>query len=125
MFACDRSYYQDIPARIKPYLHYYNTFAWPTLDHSDCPLFHVREVVHPEDYVVFKLDIDNTPIEEAMVKTLLENPDILELIDEFFWEHHVNFKPMFPGWGGRGDRFVIGRAVSCVLEVCSRGVFSL
>jgi hypothetical protein len=26
------------------------------------------------------------------------SPDILALVDEFFWEHHVDFEPMNRAW---------------------------
>ena len=100
-----RSFFAEIPSRLKPYYHYFNTYADARLEYGDSPLRHIREVTKPEDYVLLKLDVDNTDVEEAIVQSLLANPDIIALIDEFFWEHHVNFKPMFPGWGGRGDRW--------------------
>ncbi len=58
----------------------------------------MREVATVEDYVVFKLDIDNNPVEEGIVSTLLASPDLLALIDDFYWEHHVNFRPMSNVW---------------------------
>ncbi len=105
--ACERTtsdYFREIPGYLKPFYHYFNTIAYSSLSHSDCPLSHILAATRVEDYVLLKLDIDNTPVEEAMVQELLAHPEVLELVDEFFWEHHVNFKPMWPGWGGRGDR---------------------
>ncbi|KAL8917470.1 MAG: hypothetical protein Q9172_005837 [Xanthocarpia lactea] len=77
----------------------------------------IKRVVKPEDFFVFKLDIDSAPIEEPIVKSLLEdNPDeggASALIDELvsrphpcMFEHHVNYSPMNDPWGnpqGVGD----------------------
>ena len=59
----------------------------------------LKTIAQPEDYVIFKLDIDNTPIEEAIVESLLADPLALALIDDFYWEHHVNQIDMNPIWG--------------------------
>ncbi|KAL8990563.1 MAG: hypothetical protein Q9177_000807 [Variospora cf. flavescens] len=86
----------------------------------------IKRVVKPEDFFVFKLDIDSAPIEEPIVKSLLEdNPDeggASALIDELvsrphpcfgcgisiydpkliryaqMFEHHVNYSPMNGPW---------------------------
>jgi hypothetical protein len=78
--------------------HWFNIPASPSEDNWDNPLNHLRAVAKKEDYVLFKLDIDTNPVEEAMVRQLLASPDLLELIDDFYWEHHVNFQPMAPMW---------------------------
>jgi hypothetical protein len=61
----------------------------------------LKRIAKPEDYVVFKLDIDNSKIEAMFVEQLLASPELLALVDDFFFEHHVNvvschtlFKPM-------------------------------
>jgi hypothetical protein len=64
---------------------------------------HVEAVAKPEDYVLFKLDIDNNPVEERIVAKLLASPKLLSLIDEFVWEHHVNFAPMAAVWKQTGN----------------------
>ncbi|KAI4085895.1 MAG: hypothetical protein LQ344_008037 [Seirophora lacunosa] len=71
----------------------------------------IRRVVKEEDFFVFKLDIDSAPIEEPIVKALLEEEDGVEgsvsgLIDELMFEHHVAYDPMNGPWGypkGVGD----------------------
>lgn len=41
-----------------------------------------------------KLDIDNNPVETALVRQLLDDPEALARVDEFFWEHHVWGSPL-------------------------------
>jgi hypothetical protein len=50
----------------------------------------LRKVATPQDYVVVKLDIDNTPVEEQFIAQLQASSDLSSLIDEFYFEHHVN-----------------------------------
>ena len=45
-----------------------------------------------------KLDIDTTPVEEALVGQILASDELLGLVDEFYFEHHVNTRPMHPSW---------------------------
>ena len=40
----------------------------------------------PEDYVVFKLDIDHNELEVQLILQLLNSPKLLGLVDELFWD---------------------------------------
>jgi hypothetical protein len=68
----------------------YNIPATADEKSHDNPWNFVRKVAKPEDYVVVKLDIDNTPIEEKFIAQLRASSDLHSLIDEFYFEHHVN-----------------------------------
>ena len=51
---------------------------------------YVAQVARPSDYVVVKLDIDNSMTELALIEQLLDgNSPASGLVDELFWEHHV------------------------------------
>ena len=52
-----------------------------------------------EDYVVVKLDIDMPEIENSLVDQLMKDSGLRSLVDEVFFEHHVNTKPMHGYWG--------------------------
>ena len=60
------------------------------------PLTLLRQVVFSHDYVVLKLDIDNPGIETDLM-TQIET-SYTDLIDELFFEHHVDTPPMRPFW---------------------------
>ncbi len=70
----------------------------------------IKRTVQPEDFFVFKLDIDSAPIEEPIAQTLLaddpENGGASALIDELMFEHHVNFYPMNKPWHMPGGDLV-------------------
>ena len=62
----------------------------------------IKRIVKPEDFFVFKLDIDSAPIEEPIVQSLLaddpEHGGASALVDELMFEHHANFYPMNKPW---------------------------
>ena len=37
-------------------------------------------------------------VEERIVAALLASPSLMALIDDFYWEHHVNFAPLNSAW---------------------------
>lgn len=84
----------EIPEEVKPIYHWFNVPADPTPGHTNNPLRIMKEIVKPEDFLVFKLDIDNTPIEEKFIALIANDPSIIALIDEMFFEHHINMEPL-------------------------------
>ena len=61
---------------------------------------YTKELTKVEDYVVFKLDIDAPFVEIALVRQIMDDPQLISLIDEFYFEHHVTGSPMqWHGWG--------------------------
>jgi hypothetical protein len=53
----------------------------------------------PNDYIVIKLDIDVPEIEKTLIDQLVNEPRIRLLVDEMFFEQHVNVKAMWKLWG--------------------------
>jgi hypothetical protein len=63
------------------------------------PLEMIKRKCVPEDFVIFKLDIDDKPTEGEIVKQLGEDPVARALIDEFYYEDHFHNKAMrLHGW---------------------------
>jgi hypothetical protein len=59
-------------------------------DSRNNPVSRIFSQCKPEDYCVFKLDIDNGSIENPLAQQLLQMPeDTRSKLDEFFFEHHV------------------------------------
>jgi hypothetical protein len=64
------------------------------------PLAEIKRLCKPEDFVVFKLDIDSK-YEIDVVRTLLADPELMALVDDFYYEHHVrNHVMRMHGLGG-------------------------
>lgn len=99
-----RRQWDAVPADIKRKTSWYNIPATIGVGDADNPLTFIKELTKQEDYVVFKLDIDAPAIEIPLVQQLLSDPELLSLIDEFYFEHHVTNSPMqWKGWGDLTD----------------------
>eukprot|EP01097_Dermamoeba_algensis_P008656 TRINITY_DN5853_c0_g4_i2.p1 TRINITY_DN5853_c0_g4~~TRINITY_DN5853_c0_g4_i2.p1 ORF type:complete len:366 (-),score=81.39 TRINITY_DN5853_c0_g4_i2:80-1177(-) len=94
----------EVPADWYPYYQYYNVLAPCGKTDLKNPLNMLKVLVTPEDFVTFKLDIDTAPVEMAFIKQIIEEPEVHNLLDEFFFEHHVNFHHMNTYWGNSIDR---------------------
>ena len=86
--------------------HKYQYFNWPASSNSSdasAPLNIIKKIAKRGDFVVLKLDIDTPEVEMAILRELLSDPSLLELVDEFFFEYHVLFGPMNMDWFGSSD----------------------
>ena len=83
--------------------HKYQYFNWPASSNSSdpsSPVSIIKQISQPGDFVVPKLDIDTPEVEMVILRELLSDPELLELVDEFFFEYHVLFVPMNKDWFG-------------------------
>ena len=88
-----------VPGSLYPKYRFYNFPITAIEDSWKNPLNTLLSEHHEQDTIMFKLDIDAPLIEEAVVKLILEVPEVSRLIDEFFFEHHVNMGRMVKSWG--------------------------
>jgi hypothetical protein len=56
------------------------------------------ETFNEDDFIVVKLDVDTSWVELPLAYQLLEDPRYANLIDHFYFEHHVWQQEMAPGW---------------------------
>lgn len=67
------------------------------------PLRFIKELAVKDDFVAFKLDIDNAAVEIPLAMNILHDPSLSNLIDEFFFELHFWCEIMEThGWGNMG-----------------------
>ena len=83
-------WWQNVPLRVKPDIHFFNTRV--SAEEFE---FAIQKCT-PDDFVVVKLDIDNTAVEMSIVGVVEK---YAHLIDEFFFEYHYYFDGMNFGWG--------------------------
>ena len=97
----DATIYETMPAPITDIISYYNLPVNTTPGEKHNPWRTLRAVARQTDFVVVKIDIDNTPVEEALIDELLADRALSVLVDEFYFEHHVRNTPMWHyGWSG-------------------------
>ena len=51
-----------------------------------------------DDFIVIKLDIDTSSIEVPLAMQLLEDDSLNQIIDQFYFEHHVNIQEVAKYW---------------------------
>ena len=91
--------YKDVPQAMRRVLTYHNVPVDPAPGATHNPLRLLKEEAGPDDFVVFKIDIDTIPIEIALLEQILADPDASRLIDELYFEDHVINSPMMEkGW---------------------------
>ena len=100
------NFYKTVPPKYRDRTHYHQQWIASSPDQT-APFVPtvIRRTADKEDYVLFKLDIDNGAVEKGTVDHLLsDDNDDLDWIDEFVWEHHVKNYIMQPmGWGNSID----------------------
>ena len=94
-FHTDETIYATMPAPIVDRIAYYNLPANATPGAKHNPWRTLRAVATQADFVVVKVDIDNAPVEEALLKQLLADRRLASLVDELYFEHHVRNTPMW------------------------------
>jgi hypothetical protein len=92
--------YASVPAELLPHYVYYDRPVEATVGGKWNPWRILRGMgARPEDYVVVKLDIDAPEIENPLIEQILTDPALPKVLDEVYFEHHVNTKPMHHHWG--------------------------
>ena len=94
-FHTDADIYGAMPFAIVDRTSYYNlpVDAQPGAKHN--PWRTLRAIATPRDFVVVKIDIDNSTVEEPLVTQLLADRSLARLVDELYFEHHVRGTPMW------------------------------
>ena len=85
-----KNWWQHVPLQLKPRIHFYNTPVNAAEFHETISR------ASPADFVVVKLDIDNTPVEMDIMRVVETHA---HLIDELFFEYHFYYDGNNFGWG--------------------------
>jgi hypothetical protein len=88
----------NMPADILAKYTYINSGVSAVVGAADNPWTTLLAQAAVDDYVVVKLDIDTPAIEQALFDQVRHDASVRQLIDEMFYEHHVNCKVMNPYW---------------------------
>ena len=96
----DNTIYEQVPEDLIGKYSMMNTGLSMTKDKMNA-IELIRRIVKPEDFLVFKLDIDSAPIEEPIAYALMNDTPfgVSKLVDELMFEHHVKYNPMNGPWG--------------------------
>eukprot|EP01041_Mallomonas_annulata_P009061 gene9061-18770_t len=114
-------YWYSTPPKWLPFVHFYNIPIHPNVKRFESPLHLLQNIAHKEDFVSFKLDVI-AKLDTRIFLHLLKNPQLTELLDEFFFEFHFESEIMADsGWGHTGIGNV-SYALRCFRTLRERGV---
>lgn len=95
----DADIFAPVPDPVVDRMSYYNVPVDARVGAKHNPWRTLRAVATPRDFVVVKIDIDNSTVEEPLIKQLLADRTLAGLVDELYFEHHVLHTPMWRlGW---------------------------
>jgi hypothetical protein len=116
--------YSKVPADVLPHYIYYNQGVEKDPKGKWNPWRMLRGIgVGRDDYVVVKLDIDNPDIENGLIGQVMTDSGLQATIDEIFYEHHVNSKPMWPFWRTQGLTLTMADSYREFAFLRSKGVW--
>ncbi|KAI3432815.1 hypothetical protein D9Q98_010398 [Chlorella vulgaris] len=93
------AYWAEVPAKIKPILHFYNVGIEGNTAHEEHPIHFIKQHVQPGDFVAVKLDIDHVEFEMAFLHEVSNSAQLRGLISEMMFEMHYSHKDMAPWFG--------------------------
>ena len=91
-------FFKGMPAEVVARTSFYNFPVQSEVGHPANPFTVMKEVARPGDFVVFKLDVDFPAVELPLVEQLRTDASLQELVDVFFFEHHVVNQDMARFW---------------------------
>lgn len=116
--------WEKIPPHLKPIYHWYNIPVSPVENHGDDVLTYIQKLVRREDFVLVKIDIDNSMVESQIISRLLRSEQLLGLVDELFFEHHVNVAPMHGYWGTQQEKETLMDTYRIFSELRHKGILA-
>jgi len=116
----DQSDIWSFPPKYTSSFQYFNMFADLDPNGAGNPLRVLHKIARKEDFVMVKLDIDQ-PNEINFLITMLEDPNALAVVDEFFFEHHT-VTPVMKKWWKKKVACQVNDTYSIFLELRKSGV---
>lgn len=114
--------WRQVPGSLKPKYHWINIPASPARGSSDNPWTYLKSLCTKGDYVVVKLDIDDTPVETAFMEQLIADTELQGLIDEMFFEHHVNVEAMWQFWHTEAETVYLKDSYNWFIQLRTAGI---
>lgn len=114
--AIIQNWWRYVPNSVKPDIHFYNTPV-----SAEVFKFAINKCTR-SDFVVVKLDIDNTEVEMQIIKVIEEYS---HLIDELYFEYHYYFDGLNFGWGNLNqirDTHNVTSAITLMSRLRKKGI---
>ena len=91
--------FELVPETLQSAYHWINIGVSSKVGAKNNPLTMLLREFNEDDLIVVKLDIDTSFIEVPLAHQILENDHFANLIDQFYFEHHVHMQELRRSWG--------------------------
>jgi len=88
IFRNPREVFDTIPPHLRSIYRWFNVPLSVSTSSWDSPLNHILVEARKEYIVILKIDFDQPEKEIALIQQILDYPDVADLIDELYFEHH-------------------------------------
>ena len=100
--------FKQVPDELMASFHWINVGVSSEQGNKLNPFTTLLNNFNQDDFVVVKLDIDTPALENKLAMQLRDDPKLLELVDVFYYEHHVKQMELALNWKSRVDGSVGG-----------------
>ena len=113
--------FKQVPKKLMASFHWINVGVSTDIGDKMNPFTTLLENFNRDDFVVVKLDIDTPELENKLANQVKDDPALLDLIDVFYYEHHVKQKELAMYWGSLWSGSV-GGSLELMSALRARGV---
>jgi hypothetical protein len=86
------------------------------------PFNHLLQKLRPDDVVTVKVDFDSPGLEMAIIRTILQVPELYQTIDELFYEYHVKMAYMHRYWPSADAGVTVRDSIDVFRTLRQRGI---
>ena len=94
-----KTVYDRVPDELMASYHWINLGVDANTESKFNPLHSILRNFDKDDLVIVKLDIDTPFIEVPLANQLLNDAILSDLVDQFYFEHHVHLGELARNWG--------------------------
>ena len=91
--------FSNVPKIYEAAYHWINVGVSSDLDSRQNPFNMLKDNYKEDDLIIVKLDIDTPHVENVLARQMRDDPQLANLIDHFYFEHHVHLKELEDSWG--------------------------
>ncbi|KAI2498567.1 hypothetical protein MHU86_15911 [Fragilaria crotonensis] len=90
--------FDKVPLELLAAYHWINVGVSPDVSSRNNPWNLLLENYNQDDLIIIKLDVDTRSVEVPLARQLLNNPQLHNLVDHFYFEHHVKMAEIAHLW---------------------------
>ncbi|CUG04304.1 membrane-associated protein, putative [Bodo saltans] len=114
--------WSSTPGHLHPNYYWYNYPLEVSAKSWRNPFNHLLHKLSPDDVVTVKVDFDSPGLESAIIRTILQVPELYQTIDELFYEYHVKMAYMHRYWPTADSAVTVRDSIDVFRALRQRGI---